>query len=87
MLTEGLVKGTLMGVSARYLVFNGAIVLLIGLLCGAPYGRAVVRQAPPHIVHSWRVAHLSLPIGATLMFEILCLIADRHFGTGRSEAP
>jgi len=26
-------------------------------------------------------------VGATMMFEILCLIADRHFGAGRGERP
>ncbi len=61
--------------SARYLVFHGAIVLLVGLLCGAPYGRAVVRNAPPHIVNSWRVAHSSLPMGAVLMFAAATLFA------------
>lgn len=54
--------------AARHLVFHGAIVLLIGLLCGAPYGRAINRDAPAHTVHAWRVAHASLPMGAALMF-------------------
>lgn len=53
---------------ARHLIFHGAIVLLIGLLCGAPYARAIKRDAPAHTVHAWRVAHASLPIGAGLMF-------------------
>ena len=61
--------------SARYLVFHGAIILLIGLICGAPYGRAINGGAAPHIVHSWRVAHLSLPIGAILMFAVAPLLA------------
>jgi len=55
---------------ARQLLFHGAIVLLIGLLCGAPYARAINRQAPAPRIHSWRVAHLSLPIGAGLMIAI-----------------
>lgn len=60
--------------SARYLAFHGAIVLLVGLLCGAPYGRAVNRSAPAHIVHSWRVAHSGLPIGAILMLAVAALL-------------
>lgn len=44
--------------------------LLVGLLCGAPYGRAINRGAPTHIVASWRVAHASLPIGALAMVSI-----------------
>jgi hypothetical protein len=62
--------------SARYLVFHGTIILLIGLICGAPYGRAINAGAEPHIVHSWRVAHLSLPIGAILMFAVAPLMAS-----------
>ena len=62
--------------SSRYLVFHGTIILLIGLLCGAPYGRAINRRAADHIVHSWRVAHLSLPIGAILMFAVAPLMAS-----------
>jgi hypothetical protein len=61
---------------ARHLAFHGAIVLLIGLLCGAPYARAIRRGAPAHIVHSWRVAHASLPIGATLMFAVAALLSS-----------
>ena len=56
--------------AAHYLVFHGAIILLFGLLLGAPYARAIKKSAPAQIVNSWRVAHLSLPIGATLMFAI-----------------
>jgi hypothetical protein len=65
-----------MGSSARYLVFHGAIVLVIGLLCGGPYGRAIARQAAPQVVNSWRVAHLSLPIGAILMFAVAPLLGS-----------
>jgi hypothetical protein len=65
-----------METSARYLVFHGTIILLIGLLCGAPYGRAINGRAAAHRVHSWRVAHLSLPIGAILMFAVAPLFAS-----------
>ena len=63
---------------SRQLVFHGAVVLLVGLLFGAPYGRAVNRNAPEHIVHSWRVAHLSIPIGAALMFGIGAILSQMH---------
>jgi len=55
---------------ARYLIFHGAIVLLYGLLMGGPYARAINRGASANIVHSWRVAHASIPIGATVMLAI-----------------
>ncbi|MES2069056.1 MAG: hypothetical protein V4488_01815 [Pseudomonadota bacterium] len=65
-----------METSARHLAFHGAIVLLVGLLYGAPYARAVKRNAEAHIVHSWRVAYASLPIGATLMFAVAGLLSS-----------
>jgi hypothetical protein len=61
--------------ASRYLVFHGTIILLIGLLCGWPYGRAITGRAEAHIVHSWRVAHLSLPIGAVLLFAVAPLLS------------
>lgn len=50
--------------------------LLIGLLAGAPYGRAIVLNAPPHIVNAWRVAHASLPMGATLGFAMAGILSS-----------
>jgi hypothetical protein len=67
--------------SARHLAFHGAIVLLVGLACGAPYGRAVNRGAPASIVHSWRVAHAALPIGAILMFAVAALLSGLAVST------
>jgi hypothetical protein len=64
-----------MDVYSHQLVFHGAVVLLIGLLCGAPYGRAVIRNAPEHIVRAWRVAHGSIPLGAALMFAIAAVLS------------
>jgi hypothetical protein len=63
-----------MHAASRHLVFHGAIVLLFGLLLGAPYARSIKRNAAQHIVNSWRVAHLSLPIGATLMLAVAALL-------------
>ena len=62
--------------SARHLAFHGSIVLLFGLLCGAPYGRAINRNAPAHTIHSWRIAHASLPMGAILMFAVAALLSS-----------
>jgi hypothetical protein len=62
--------------SARQLAFHGAIVLLIGLLCGGPYARAINKGSPAHIVHAWRVAHASLPIGAILMIAVSAVLSS-----------
>lgn len=60
--------------SSGHLIFHGSIVLFFGLLLGAPYARAIKAGVAAHIVNSWRVAHLSLPIGATLMFAVASLL-------------
>lgn len=62
--------------SARHLAFHGSVVLLFGLLCGGPYARAIKRAAPAHIVHAWRVAHASLPIGAILMIAVSAVLSS-----------
>jgi hypothetical protein len=66
--------------SARHLALHGAIVLLIGLACGGPYGRSINRNAPAHIVQSWRVAHASLPMAGILMLAVAALLS--HFSVG-----
>ena len=45
-------------------------------------GGDVVEVAPPYD----QTGNTAL-VGATMMFEILCLIADRHFGAGRGDRP
>ncbi len=62
-----------MELSARHLIFHAAIMLLFGLLLGAPYARAIKRNAEAHITNSWRVAHASLPMGAILMLVTAAL--------------
>ena len=63
-----------MEAAARHLVFHGAIVLIIGLMCGMPYGKAINRKASEHTVQAWRIAHLALPIGAILMFAVAAVL-------------
>lgn len=63
-----------MPAAQNHLVFHASLILLWGLLLGAHYAKAIKRGAPAQIVHSWRVAHLSLPIGAVLMFSVAALL-------------
>jgi hypothetical protein len=54
----------------RRLVFHGAIILLIGSLCGLPE-MAVIRQgAPETAIHAWRVAHDALVLGGVMVIAI-----------------
>lgn len=68
-----------MDAAARHLIFHASIVLLYGLLCGVPYGRSIGRK-PEQVVHSWRVAHLSLPLGATLMLAVAGILSGLAVG-------
>jgi len=70
--------------SSRHLIFHGSVVLVFGILLGAPYAKAINRPAPPHIINSWRVAHQSLPMAAILMFAIAAILPS--FTTGPAVA-
>lgn len=59
----------------KQLIFHGAIILLIGLIAGAPYGRAILKKKSADTVHIWRMAHLALPIAAILLFAIASFIS------------
>lgn len=52
---------------ARHLLFHGVVVLLVGLLTGIPYGKAILKNTNERLIEAWRVAHTSLPMGAILM--------------------
>jgi len=56
--------------AAGYLVFHAVIILLIGLLTGIPYGRAILKKENERLIEAWRVAHLALPLGAVLMLVL-----------------
>lgn len=50
------------------ILFHGAIVLFIGLLCGLPFGAALTRGWGDESVRSWRVAHTGVAgIGVMLI--------------------
>lgn len=56
------------------LLFHGAIVLLIGLLSGIPYGLAITKKKAEEVVRAWRVAHSGLAMGGTTMIAIAAAI-------------
>jgi hypothetical protein len=39
------------------LLFHGSLLLLVGNLCGVPFGQAITRRKPDDVVRAWRVAH------------------------------
>jgi hypothetical protein len=65
---------------ARYLLFNSALVLTAGLLVGVPYGRAVHRNAPDHVLRAWRLAHDTLTVGPILGLAIAAALSSLSVG-------
>ena len=61
---------------AKQLIFHGSVILLVGLLCGAPLGSAVVREKPEETVRAWRVAHSSLLMGGILLLVVASIIGQ-----------
>lgn len=62
------------------LLVSGSVVLLIGLLAGYPYGKAITSQALEPIVRAWRLAHSSLVIGGTTSLAIGAVLPWLHAG-------
>ena len=56
------------------LLFHGAIVMLIGLLSGIPYGLAITRKKDESVIRAWRVAHSGLAMGGTTMIAVAATI-------------
>lgn len=65
-----------MDASARLLLFHAVVILLVSLLAGVPYGRAILRKKPPSVVHAWRVAHAALAMGAAIMMALAAVLSD-----------
>ncbi len=62
------------------LLLSGSLVLLIGLLAGYPYGKAITRQALEPVVRAWRLAHSALAIGGTTSLAIGAVLPWLHAG-------
>jgi hypothetical protein len=52
------------------ILLHGLIVLLVGLLCGIPYGRAITHDWGEEGVRAWRVAHFGLVVGGIWLMVV-----------------
>ena len=57
------------------LLFHGALVLVVGLLAGVPYGLSMRRGRPERIERAWRVAHSGLTMGGVLLISTSAVLA------------
>jgi hypothetical protein len=60
---------------ARHLLFHGAVLLILALLAGIPYGRSILKKEADTIIFAWRVAHSGLTVGAVLMFSLVPILS------------
>jgi hypothetical protein len=58
------------------LTLHGAIVILVGLLAGIPYGRAITSKEDENKVRGWRVAHSGLAMGGTMMIAFSAVLSN-----------
>lgn len=65
-----------MDVPARNLLLHATVILLIGLLAGIPYGKAILNKKSESLIHAWRVAHGALALGAALMIALAAIISS-----------
>lgn len=65
----------MMETSAKYLLLHGSVVLLVGLLCGFPYGVAIKRKQE-ELIRAWKLAHLSLSLGGATMIAIAACLSS-----------
>jgi hypothetical protein len=46
------------GLFDKYVIFHGAIIILIGLLSGLIYWQTIIRNKKPDVIGGWRIAHV-----------------------------
>jgi hypothetical protein len=66
---------------ARHLLFHGGVVLLIGLLAGFPFGKAIAGKRSDDTIRAWRVAHSALSMGATTMIAVAIVLSGLAGGS------
>lgn len=50
------------GLLNKYVIFHGAIIILIGLLSGLIYWQTIIRNKRHEVIRGWRIAHVFLVI-------------------------
>ena len=65
----------------KQLILHGSVIFFVGLLCGVPFGRAIVRRKAEATISAWRVAHTSLTNGGILLLVLGLLVPHLQLGT------
>jgi hypothetical protein len=67
------------------ILLHGLVVLLVGLLCGVPYGQAITHHWGDEAVRGWRFAHFGLVV-AGIWLMVVAGISHLLTLSGRSVA-
>jgi hypothetical protein len=68
------------GVFNKYLIFHGAIIILLGLFSGLVYWRTIVRNKRPEAIRGWRIAHAFLVMEG--IFIVIVGLGIPHLALG-----
>jgi|APFre7841882590_1041340.scaffolds.fasta_scaffold04476_3 hypothetical protein len=68
------------GLLNKYLIFHGAIIILIGLFSGLVYWQTITRNKSPEVIRGWRIAHVFLVIEG--MFIVIVGLGISHLALG-----
>ena len=60
----------------KYLIFHGAIIILIGLFSGLIYWQTIIRNKRPEVIRGWRITHVFLVIEG--MFIVIVGLGIPH---------
>jgi hypothetical protein len=58
----------------KQLILHGGLILLVGLVSGAGFGRAIVRGTSEATVRAWRVAHSGLVMGGVQLLALALVV-------------
>jgi hypothetical protein len=58
------------GLLSKYLIFHGAIIILIGLFSGMIYWQTIIRNKEPEVMRGWRITHVFLVIEGMFIVTI-----------------
>ena len=68
------------GLLNKYLIFHGAIIILIGLFSGLIYWQTIIRNEKPEVIRGWRVAHVFLAIEGLFIIVVGLVISHLSLG-------
>jgi hypothetical protein len=64
------------GPLSKYVIFHGAIIILIGLFSGLIYWQTIIQNKRPEVIRGWRIAHVFLVIEG--MFIVIVGLGIPH---------